>query len=161
MGVVARCEVDAADVLARNVLSIVDREAETKSGKQRALVVGESIERLGAIGNVVIQPADQVIFNEWLAEARSQGGKWRPSQIDRSQRGLLRALAVAKEEQLVLEYRTTEAGTVLVALGIQVLATDGGRRQRVIAEKTECLAVQRVGPRAGRNVDCSRRGQVL
>src|ERR1035437_5798015 len=98
------------------VLVVVHLETESESGKQRVREVSVTVERLGAVAEVVIDFAQEVAFAEGLAEAAAQTRERGAGQTDRRKPILLGALTVGEEEQFVLDDRPAHAATELLAL---------------------------------------------
>src|ERR1700757_1640804 len=97
-------EVDAHHMIARDVFIVVNGISETKSRAQQILEIRVTVEQPRALSKLIVQPAHQIVFAERSAET---------SRIDVKRRRdgdgglciLLRPLAVAEKEQLILDDR--------------------------------------------------------
>src|SRR2546423_1133136 len=118
MAETSRSEVESNHVLAGNVLVVIYGEPEPERCQQRILAIRIPVECLRAITEVVVHLADEIVLYERLAKTYPDPGKGRSTQHDRGERSLLGPFAIAKEEELVFDHRSTQASAILIALGV-------------------------------------------
>src|SRR5690349_14917640 len=86
---------------------------------RRRIVIGKPVEQLCRAEQVVVQSAGDLLLTEWRLISAVQHIEWR-RESDRREQVLKHMLAGGKEEQLVLDDRTTHRSAHVIALIIVV-----------------------------------------
>ena len=146
-------EIESDHVLTGNIFVHIHGKSEPERGEQGVLEIRIAVEGFGAAAQVVVHFADKIVLNERRAKTRTEASVGRSTQYNWRKGRLPGSFAVAKEEELVLDYRSTRAGTILIALVVQILSSGRSRSHRVVAEEAESFAVERVGARLGGHID--------
>ena len=102
VGEAARTKVEAYNVVAGDIAIVVDGETKSKSREQRVLEVRVAIKRLRSIAEVVVNLANEIIFDKRLAETGTVALERSSGQSNRSKGVLLVLSPSPKKNNLFL-----------------------------------------------------------
>src|ERR1700683_4945176 len=119
MGKGTSVEIQSNHIIASDVFVVIDRIAEAEGRTQQILEIRVAVKKTRALGDLIVQPAEQVILAERVGEIFRIRLE-RSGDRHRSLRILRGPLAVEEKERLVLDDGSAQVATVLTALGVRI-----------------------------------------
>ncbi len=105
MGEGPSIEIYSNYIVAGDVFVVINRIAEPEGSTQQILEIREAVKQTRALGQLVVQTAEQIILAERIAEISRVGLEWSGDR-HRRLRILRGPLTVKEEERLVLDDRS-------------------------------------------------------